>query len=207
MSIRKIVWEKWKDPLLNNLQETEWPGYDLDEDDQVSPVFAAKRQPVLFTPFGALSVHDHIYASSNFDFWLMHTNFDITESVAGVVEEVDGVETLEVMTRYRARIGMPKSGLFQPRDVMATVESKIKEFFLNCQNYLLHGLSVDVAEKVIETKNDLADKFTSWSILVLPNGNMEILCTNDIDKEYVNKLATLKETQETVGGRLITSES
>lgn len=204
---KKFVWEKWKDPLLSNYEETEYPGYDLDEDGNEIPIHTASRQPVLHTPFGVVSVLNDAMAANTFDFWIMHTNFDIKEGIARVIEQVAGVETLEVYTRYRVRIGFPRSNLFRPRDAMHEIEVAILELDHITQNQLLTGLETDVAEKVMDTRDTIDKKYEYWAIWVVPNGNMEIAKSNKFNDKYKQRLTLLQQAQETVGGRLLTSES
>lgn len=204
---KKFVWEKWKDPLLSNYEDCEWPGYDLDENGDKIPVHTAERQPVMHTPFGMVSVVNDSMASKSFDFWMLHTNFDLNEGIARVIEQIEGVETLEVYTRYRARIGFPRSNLFVPREVMHQIEVAVHELDYAEQNQLLTGLELEVAEKVIEARDKIDDKFDYWAIWVVPNGNMEIVTSKTLDDKYQKRLILLKRAQETVGGRLLTSES
>lgn len=203
----KIVWEKWKDPMLSNYDETEWPGYDMDENGDKIPIHTASRQPVMHTPFGMVSVVEDSMASTNFDFWVMHTNFDITDGLAYIIEQVPGVETLEVNTRYRARIGFPRSGLFRAGEVMNEIDKAIQNITHTAQNQLLVGLEFDTATKAMEARDGIEKKHEHWAIWIVPNGNLEILGSDTIDDQYRNKLQVLKQAQEAVGGRLLTSES
>jgi hypothetical protein len=204
---KKFVWQKWIDPLLSNYEETEWPGYDLDEDGDKIPIHTVERQPVLHTPFGVVSVVDDAMASKSFDFWLLHTNFDLTEGMASLISQVPGVETLEVYTRYRARVGFPRSELFVSREVMHEVEQAILALSHGLQNQLLIGIEQDAAEKVIDARDKVEKKFEHWAIWVVPNGNMEVLGSDKLDDEYQQRLSLLKQVQDSVGGRLLTSES
>lgn len=204
--MHKIVWEKWKDPMLSNYDETEWPGYDLDENGDKIPIHTAKQQPVMHTPHGMLSVVGSAFASNAFDFWTMHTNFDITDGLAHAIELVPGVETLEITTRYRARIGFPRSGLFKSIDVKLGIESTIHEIFHAQQNQQLVGLELEAAEKAMGVRDDLEKKYEHWALWIVPNGSVEVLGTDKIDEQYNDKLQLLVQAQEHVGGRLLTSE-
>lgn len=205
---KKIVWEKYQDPLLSNLHETEWPGFDHDEDDDVVPYHSVEKQPVMQTPMGMLSVVDHTFATSQFDFWMMFTNFPITDGVVEIIDQVPGVETFERYTKYRARVGFPRSGLFQPRDVMNDIKANILAAGFEEQNEVLVGLEMETAKKVINVRANLADRYDSWAIWVVPNGNLEVLGADNVDAEYMKKLTLLKRAVNTVGGRLlISSES
>jgi hypothetical protein len=219
---KKIAWEHWRDPLLSNYEDEEWPGYDLDENGDKIPVHTVERQPVMHTPHGMVSVLDDSMASNDYDFWVMHTNFDLNRGVAGLIETVDGVETMEVYTRYRARLGFPRSGegdredeanfvpFFRPRDVMNRIDDAVREYFHYAQNQTLVGLGIQTAEKVIETRDKLDKEFDHWTIWVLPNGNVEVLNSDGKPEsfaDYQHRLSVLKKAHQTVGGRLLSSES
>jgi len=204
---KKIVWEKWKDPLLSNYDETEWPGYDLDENDDKIPLHTAERQPVIHTPFGMVSVVGDAMAFNAFDFWIMHTNFNLTEGIANAIEQTNGVETMEICTRYRARIGFPRSGLFQPRDVMHAIEQAIYDMDHEIQNQLFVGLETQVVHRAMATRDKVEKKFEYWAMWIVPNGNIEVLGTDTMDEQYRQKFNTLKQAHVSVGGRFLTSES
>lgn len=201
---KKIVWEKWKDPLLSNYDETEWPGFEETEDGDKIPIHTVDKQPVLHTPFGVVSLLGQTMASSHFDFWLMHTNFDITEGFAEVLERIPGVETLEIYTRYRARLGFPRSGLFDIGEIKLNICRLVKESERSAQNEELDGLAEDIAHRIIDIRDSVDDKYDYWAILMLPNGNVEIVHSNECNQEYRQKLLELSNTKESVGGKLLT---
>ena len=203
---KKFVWEKWRDPLLSNLKNNEWPGFDLDADGDTIPSHSVEKQPVMHTPMGMLSVLDNTFATSQFDFWLMHTNFNIKAGMIAIIDQVLGVETVEVYTKHRARIGFPRSGLFVPREVMHNIECSLIEAGYQEQNQILVGLEVDTANNAIETRSMLASKYENWAMWVIPNGNLEVIGTDTIDSQYTQMLLLLKSAVQTVGGRLLTSE-
>ena len=58
-----------------------------------------------------------------FNFWIGHTNFNITEPIQNIIEHCVGTESLDIFTRYRFRIAIGK--LFTERDVMADINNRI----------------------------------------------------------------------------------
>lgn len=206
---KKVVWEKWVDPLNSNLSDVEWPGFDDGgyEDEEESEVHTLNTGKVLHTPFGMLSVYSNTMASNCFDFWWMHTNFDITNDIKNTVKVVPGVETLEVYTRYRMRVGFSKSGLFDNRKVMNDIKKSILEYFRSKQNFVLNGLPLEVAHKIIDIRNNIDNKYDKWAIFMLPNGNVETVVTNETDDDIFNyKLDILNFTYQLIGGRILTSD-
>lgn len=130
---KRIVWEKWIDPLNKNVDEVEYPGYNFPSYEEDKPVeflstdesFEEKmdeidysesagetQKNITYNPIrivstsqGFVTLTEHSFASKHFDFWTMHYNHDITEGLAEAVESCPGVETASVLTRYRMRIG------------------------------------------------------------------------------------------------------
>lgn len=132
-----ITWEKWEDPF--EIQEDYIQDYnedyseDLTEDeyqqlmDEVAehhndPQSAQYR--FILTPFGAISP-DQISIGKYFKFWIGHTNFDITSKISDIIEKTEGVEVLNIYTRYRFRIGVGQC--FKDRNVMSSIQDKINE--------------------------------------------------------------------------------
>lgn len=129
---KKIVWEKWIDPLNKNVDEVEYPGYSSPDEGSDIEMFSAdidfekkldewaeqeeevdeSRKRMSFNPsriastaHGFVSMTEHSFASKHFDFWTMHYNHDITPKIVDIIEKCQGVETLNALTRYRVRIG------------------------------------------------------------------------------------------------------
>jgi hypothetical protein len=64
---------------------------------------------------------------SLFNFWVGHTNFNLSKKIVKIIEESEGVEILDVFTRYRFRIGIGKC--FSDSETMKTINDKLyKEF-------------------------------------------------------------------------------
>ena len=137
---KKISWEKWRDPFADDeddpmLSEQSSRDEDEDEDDEDSIIDefldkeAIELMPnpmrVVVTQMGVIPIMDHSLPGKVFKFWTGHTNFDITQSVAKKIEDISGVETLSILTRYRFRVGIGK--MFQDRDVMHKIQKAVVE--------------------------------------------------------------------------------
>jgi hypothetical protein len=138
-----IVWQKWSDPLgeddLESIPEEESseeaePVFYEDEDDRSEHEtgeaieFYKKPTRVIMTPMGIIPYTENTASNKIFNFWLGHTNFDITMPVCRIIEQVRGVETLDIFTRYRFRIGIGK--LFETSLVINDINNKVYEFLL-----------------------------------------------------------------------------
>lgn len=129
-----VIWEKWRDPfgydeeyyMLENKsvdsEEDEMegglPSYQDNPDD-----YHPKNIRVMATPMGIIPVTEYTASGKIFNFWTGHTNFDITEKIAGLIEKIDGVEALDIFTRYRFRIGIGKA--FNDSIVMRNITNKV----------------------------------------------------------------------------------
>lgn len=121
-----IIWEKWSNPLINNSSINKEYN-DVDDDDayldEDNHEFNNKTTNVVITPLGIIPFDELKDCDTIFNFWTGHTNFSISEIVAENIEGVDGVETLDIFTRYRFRIGIGKA--FKDGEVMSNITDKV----------------------------------------------------------------------------------
>lgn len=131
-----IIWEKWTDPILSNItnntsiNETELPAntedYGLEEYEESHNSSTINKYPIVITPMGILPYNEKTACDTVFNFWLGHTNFSISKSISDLLEETEGVETLDIFTRYRFRIGIGKA--FKDSKVMRNINSITYEY-------------------------------------------------------------------------------
>ncbi len=144
----RVVWEKWADPYGENINEIEWPGWnkglydddvkeiisdeDLDGDliekldrefEERENIFFNKKMNVVMTPMGIVPLTEYTTPGKIFNFWNMHTNFTINDKIKDLVNKSAGVETLDVFTQYRARIGIGK--VFDSIDVKKNIQDRL----------------------------------------------------------------------------------
>ncbi len=188
---RKITWEKYIDPLNTNLEEVETPGFadlhlhdanaidnDLDEG-QLSEkdVYGINRNKTIYTPFGLLTLTNTSLACSQFDFWIMHTNFPITYKIISILDSIDGVETTEVQTKYRIRIGFPKSGLFDLHQIKLEIQNKLLKLSYKSNAVVDAFIDTKYDTKIVDNinicKKKLMDNGKYWIMCILPNGNID----------------------------------
>lgn len=132
-----VVWEKWVDPFGLDHDETKWTDYNSDiidsiENDLVeekSVIKSSKPIKVIATPLGLIPYNEYTASSKIFNFWIGHTNFNISESVKDILEHCSGVEILDIFTRYRFRIAIGKC--FNDSEVMSTINEQISQLLNN----------------------------------------------------------------------------
>ena len=142
----QIIWEKWyspfgeddidlKDQIMEDMmdqlnqaisQKTEEDlDNELDFQLSQSPKNLGKQQKYMMTPMGIMPVTENTESSKIFNFWTGHTNFDICQIVATTIEKCEGVESLDIFTRYRFRISVGKA--FKDSSVMTNINEKVYE--------------------------------------------------------------------------------
>lgn len=136
---KTIIWEKWRDPFLGyDENEIDIENRDLNhlfEDDELqddkddidpSKYKLDKQIRVISTPMGLIPYNEYTASSKIFNFWMGHTNFNISREVSKLIENTDGVETLDIFTRYRFRVAIGKA--FEDREVLQNIDLKIKNY-------------------------------------------------------------------------------
>ena len=66
-----------------------------------------------------------ISLATNFDCWVAHTNFNLTENIKDELDEIEGIEMLKIFSRYRFLIGVGR--MFNFSDVRKNIESIFKK--------------------------------------------------------------------------------
>lgn len=124
----QIIWEKWADPFGYNPENNEWSDYDDVEDSEYSSeIYQPKKINAIITSLGIIPYNEYTDCSKIFNFWTGHTNFNITENICNIIQDTEGVETLDVFTRYRFRVSFGKA--FIDRDIMNNINTNINNYF------------------------------------------------------------------------------
>ena len=137
----QIVWEKWYCPFgqddpeaesaldqaaLNELLEDiddESDGSTIIPEDMTKLSKQFSGQKFMITPMGVMPVTDNTISTKIFNFWTGHTNFNISTNVANIIQKCDGVESLDIFTRYRFRISIGK--VFKESEVMHNINKEV----------------------------------------------------------------------------------
>lgn len=174
MSLRKVLWLRWTDPMAGVYYsstpseldaELEAKHDSLYRDDDVKWEDPHSNQvnigPFLSGPGGIIPLHENMLPGKLFNFWVGHTNFDLgQDNLVARIERTDGVETLDIITRYRFRVGIGRA--FDQDKVKIAVENSLCGF---------DGW-----------KRMLATKYPHWMILSMPSGQVEVFGGNTKDE-------------------------
>jgi hypothetical protein len=218
---KRILWSVYTDPTeefinskyhqelkkqlgLEDEDEDEDENEDRDENDTDSV-----SSKILNTPLGVISIGGPSFVSKYLDMWIIDFNFDVTLDIVNRIQMIVGVEALQVMSRYKLRVGFPKSGLFNIEEIKQNVEKAIFIEDINMSNQLDKFISAIFENKINfeEIRKPIADKYDMWAIYILPNGCFEILTHDKKSTEFDNMLQTYTKLQQMVGGKLITNKN
>jgi hypothetical protein len=126
----KIGWQKYEDllekqmssPLLkmitDKLSEELTNGETEEDESGIEEESEEYHQPLIF-PFSAQFLED-VTMTANFECWMAHTNFDLTNKIKEMLDKIDGIEILKICSRYRFFIGIGK--MFNFADVRQNIE-------------------------------------------------------------------------------------
>ena len=134
---QKIGWQKYEDiiesqinsPLVDKIYKSmsrmihEYQN-NQEEDEQISQhenVEEVFEQPMVLNMDESIAAE--IALANNFDCWVAHTNFNLTEKIKNQLDGVDGVEMLKVFSRYRFLIGIGR--MFDFTEVRENIENEL----------------------------------------------------------------------------------
>lgn len=133
----QIIWEKWVDPFGENMDEAQWNNYDNEDTDSDgypemdSIKGSGKPIRVIASPMGLIPYNEYTSSAKIFNFWVGHTNFNLSSEIVDRIEKCEGIEILDVFTRYRFRIAIGKC--FTDNEVMRNITT-IVETLLNASD-------------------------------------------------------------------------
>lgn len=204
MSRKRIVWKSWnaqEDEYLGNLEEelkeleNELLGEAGIGDAAGAPMIFDKGSfGLIHTPVGVYPMESMFKPSSRWDCWVGTTNFDITKSIKNTLKLMEGIEALRILGRYTFFIGIPIT--FDFKNVRINIEKTICDY---TEQEILDDelqITVDLVKKQITSKK-------YWSIFVSPNGNVDYIVSNDLDKKYLDGLNELLELKKLLGGIIL----
>ena len=197
---KKIAWERWDEDVIEQEIAEEFYSSQPDEEDedgvmQDAIMFLENIPSLVTTPMGMYQLHDKMSIMNQFDCWMGYTNFDITESVKETIENIEGVELLNIMTRYRFFLGVGK--LFDFPDVRREIEKSLRG----------DSSPDDDTEEAVEMIRDNISTDRYWAIFVCKSGEILYTSTNEDDDEiYKKTLEHYKKRKNKSGGLIYQNE-
>ena len=206
---KKIAWESWnaKVDLLSyveSFQEPENEDYAADQADQIGqfamdPSFILEQQRILYTPIGPYPEESMLKPSDRWDCWIGYTNFPITNNISNILNKnISGIEALKILGKYSFFIGVAK--LFEISDVRKSIEEAL------CIYTESEVLSDEQTQETVDLVKDQLKNNKFWSILVSPEGKVEYIVSDCMDRVYLDGLNNLIERKNEIGGIILRSQ-
>jgi hypothetical protein len=126
MNEQSIKWRKWKDPLRQLHHQAKKEHREEFGDDDTSEDMKDLNHytgPVMQTEFGLIPINETNLPSTAFNFWRGDTNFVLQAKHKFILDNLLGVETLDIYTPYRFRIAI--GTMFDEKDTMKRAEEAL----------------------------------------------------------------------------------
>lgn len=215
---KRIQWEAYIDPFNGNLsnfsqlmmefergQKDQDVNNGFEDEDEESlietaltdrvPIFNPQTPQIIPTKMGLWTVMKHSLVSNQFDMWVMHTNFNITSEVSHTLNKAPGVEVLDILTRFRCRIGFP----LQDENNYLFNNSHIKkniEMLLEANAFSDDDIASSKLYKLRRGKGN-------WIAFIDLNGQMIHACNDEIPK----KRKVFEKLKSMIGGEIYESKT
>lgn len=175
---------------------------------QAVPKMVGFGPSIIVTPFGPVNEDDIMNPVFDTEFFLGHTNFNLSKDILEGITKVDGVEFLKVMSRYRFIVGI--GVMFNSKEVLDGVEKSIgiETELIEVSKVKNTELSTEAAsslECIINEIYDLVPMDKKWLAYVFPNGEHIVKVLKD-DKEYSIAWEGFSKLAKESGGLIVSSE-
>jgi hypothetical protein len=209
---RYISWMRWQNPMGekkgdeytpekevkefdNDLNKTYGLENDFEEDNEETENV---NTPIIITPIGIIPLKPFNDPSKVFNFWLGETNFSISEEIAFTINEMPGVEILDVFTRYKFRIAIGNNFSFQT--VRQNIEQSLDATPPSKNEALNMPLTSEAKAQVQQIIQIHLSHFKYWAIYILPNGKVDMSYSNEASPEFNEKLEIYLSARRLAGG-------
>ena len=166
-----------------------------DKEDEMLEFGTFSPEIVTPTPFGPYLIDDRYHPYKEYELWIGHANFDITEETAQKMEQCEGVEVLHIESRYRFIIGVGR--LFTMTTVRKLIEDAV------CANFIDAIDNEHIRQEVEQLLEDLSTNHKQWAIYILPNGDIDYI--TEEDEGFLDMLKQYEILPHLSNGVLLTS--
>jgi len=205
-----IIWSKWQNVLgqgdqvpqyIPEDEVTKFDNFDpdntsLEDDDQK---YEGDSNPVVLTPAGMIPLNPFNDPTKVFNFWMGETNFNLTKKKVFIINNVTGVEILNIFSRYRFRVAIGNNFKFQ--EVRQEIEKSL-DAHKEDNSFSVKNISKDTLNKVKQMISVHLEDSKFWQVYILPNEEIDFVATKD-ESIFNDKVGLYKDVKSLVGGVLI----
>lgn len=202
---RRITWKQWRCPLGGGDEfgpvEADPQVVKAPNDEEAEAVPVRAMMP---TMGGMLPVRVYGHVEANFRFFVGHANFWLTKAEKRTLLATRGVETLDILSPYRFRVGVAHG--FPPARILRAVEE-----LLGCTRPLAgernpQGIDLPhaVRRRLRREVARLREAGGHWTAYAVTSGAVDARTAADPD-DYCHRLAVLTRAQQLAGGVIVQS--
>jgi len=143
----------------------------------------SESDKVIMTPLGPLDTTKIDNDAYHFEFWTAHTNFPITLEHKNKLDNLVGIESLNIISPLRMIISIGR--LFSMKELRLKIEAILK----------------DEENKYLTELREKMKAYKDWAIYIFPNEKIDFTTCND--KDFKEKLDIFEDAKKNIGGQLI----
>lgn len=201
---KRIIWKKWINPFFDDTKEStedfenfkrEWKDSYEELEEKTNKQEKAQQAgnnvgPVLVGPMGIIPLVEHNRADKVYNLWIMHTNFSITDKIKNLLCEIDGVETLDIFTRYRVRVGFGEAfDAYEVQDKIQEVLCKVEQ--AQAEQKATGNILPSLPANINVLKKQAEKKYKFWAIVVHQDNKVQLI-GSDTKEEVENALQKIE---------------
>lgn len=139
------------------------------------------------------SIHDDL------EQWIGNCDFTVTNAVVDKLDTIEGIDTLQVISRHRFIIGIGK--MFTFHDVRLKIDSVLCN--KNANDTELDKIdNTKVKDEINKLQSNLKS-YKYWAIYVFPNGKIDYCASNELDDSFLEKYDVFNKAKNLSSGILI----
>lgn len=177
--MKTIKWQRWKNPITD---------INMEGDTEEGKIIIRN------TPFGLQPARVGMNDIAKNRIFIGHANFDVTEEVAEIISNVDGVESLETPTPYMFRIVVGKA--FNSKKVRRIITETL------CHSNVAMDFDDETDTNIYRETVKLRNSGKYWALYVLPNGKTESV-TADTESDLEEKVFGWEDIRNKIGGIIL----
>lgn len=177
MKKRKIIWQLWKEPFI------EYEDSHYDGDTITKPYLLQK------TNYGLIGIKPHAEINSDFVFWVGNCTFDLGEKEKEILEDVEGIESLDFFGPYRFRFS-------------AGIAFKSESVKRDIERQLIGNIPIKLSAEIKKAIIDCKYSGKNWLIFTTDGDRYESFLS-DNDKEFQDTLSKFMNAKKYIVSHLI----
>ena len=119
-----VIFEPFSNTILRSEDKKDSEGYTEDDEDEDGPFMKMSSLAVYQSPYGMIKMPEFCDITKHFKLWTMYVTNPITDKLRDHINKTLGIETFEIFTPYRARIGI--CPLYKDHEVLNKIKTAIE---------------------------------------------------------------------------------